>query len=96
MLDASWTHAPWRREARRLARLRGAGIVELRCELPDEVARARMAARRRAGGDPSDATPGVADRMRAAADPWPEAMAVDTRAAAAEVVAAARTVIRDR
>ena len=88
--------APWRRDARRLARLRGAGIVELRCEVPGEVARARMAARGRAGGDPSDATPDVADRMHAAADPWPEAIAMDTRAAAAEVVAAARTVIRRR
>jgi predicted kinase len=96
VLDASWTHAPWRREARRLARLRGACIVELRCEVPDEVARARMAARHGAGGDPSDATPDVADRMHAAADPWPEAIAMDTRAAAAEVVAAARTVIRKR
>ena len=96
VLDASWTHAPWRREARRLARLRGACIVELRCEVPDEVARARMAARHGAGGDPSDATPDVADRMHAAADPWPEAIAMATRAAAAEVVAAARTVIRKR
>ena len=96
VLDASWTHAPWRREARRLARLRGACLVELCCVVPDDVARARMATRSGAGGDPSDATPDVADHMRAEADPWPEAIAVDTLPAATEVVTAARDLIWGR
>jgi len=78
VLDASWRSAEARRAARHIGVIRAADIVELRCELPPEVADARLEERRRAGGDPSDAGPAVARAMRAETDPWPEAAAVGT------------------
>lgn len=78
VLDASWTTAAHREAARRLAVRHGAQVVELRCELPGEVASRRIEERRRRGGDPSQATPAIAARMAAAADAWPQAMALST------------------
>jgi aminoglycoside phosphotransferase family enzyme/predicted kinase len=78
ILDASWSSAAARRAARHTSAVRAADLVELRCELPPDVADARMEERRRAGHDPSDAGPAVARAMRAVADPWPEASAVGT------------------
>ena len=94
VLDASWTHAPWREGARRLAADRKAALVEVRCEVPAAVARARLEARAAAGRDPSDATPAIADLMGAGADPWPEAAPLSTLAPPAEVLSAAWDVIR--
>ena len=78
ILDASWSSAATRRAARHTSAVRAADLVELRCELPPDVADARMEQRRRAGRDPSDAGPAIAHAMRAAADPWPEASPVGT------------------
>lgn len=89
ILDASWASAGARRAARHTAAVRAADLVELRCELPPDVADARMEERRRAGGDPSDAGPAIARAMRAVADPWPEATAVATLPPADVVLAAA-------
>jgi aminoglycoside phosphotransferase family enzyme/predicted kinase len=93
VLDASWRSADARRAARRTAQVRGADTVELRCELPQEVADARIEQRRHAGGDPSDADPSIAREMRAATDPWPEAAAVGTLRPPDEVLDAALTLI---
>ncbi|MEQ8833518.1 MAG: AAA family ATPase [Miltoncostaeaceae bacterium] len=87
VLDASWSAAPHREAARRLAERCGARIVELRCEVAPAVAAARIEERGRRGGDPSDATPDVAERLSAASDPWPSSIALPTDAAPAEVAA---------
>ena len=89
VLDASWASAAARRAARRAANLRVAEIVELRCELPEDVADARIARRRRTGGDPSDADAEIARMLRRRADAWPEAAPVDTSPPPADAVAAA-------
>ncbi len=73
VLDASWTQAPHRAAARRLALRVHAGIVEIECSAPAEVAGERIRARRSRGEGPSDATPEIAARMARAADAWPEA-----------------------
>jgi predicted kinase len=78
VLDGSWTSAARRAEAAVLARQTHAAPVPLRCAAPAEVAAARIDARRRRGGDPSEATPEVAAAMAAGEDPWPEASTVDT------------------
>lgn len=89
VIDASWTSAAWRAQARDLAVTVHADLVELRCHAPVEVAAGRMAARAVAGGDPSDATPAIAAAMAADADPWPEAVGLDTVADPATVLRAA-------
>ena len=80
VLDASWTRA----EDRHVARLMGdelrACVVELRCDVAPEVAAARIAARMQTS-DPSDATPEIADHLRAHLDPWPESVTIDTNRA---------------
>jgi aminoglycoside phosphotransferase family enzyme/predicted kinase len=75
ILDASWTSAAWRASAVRLARLVSADLVQLRCEVPADLAVLRLQART---GDTSDAGPDVAERLTAAADPWPDATPIDT------------------
>lgn len=77
ILDASWGRADDRAAARGVAAEAGAAVVELRCVAPPAVADARIAARR-PGDDPSEATPAVAAALRAAADPWPQAVEVPT------------------
>ncbi|MGE3621371.1 MAG: AAA family ATPase [Acidimicrobiia bacterium] len=88
VLDASWSDASWRAQARRVAEEAAADVVELRCELPEAVAAARIAARRAAGGDPSDATAEIAAAMAAAFDAWPSAVPVDTTDRAAALATA--------
>ena len=78
VLDASWTDATWRAEARQVAEATSSDLVELRCVAPTEVAAARLRARAERGGDPSDADASVAAAMAAVADPWPEAVEVRT------------------
>lgn len=75
VLDASWISARHRRAAARLAEEHAAELVALQCRARPAVAAARMAGR---GRTPSDATPAIAAAMAAAADPWPEAVALDT------------------
>ena len=78
ILDASWRHEDWRAMARRVAEQTASDLVELACEAPLEVASARIAARRAAGGDLSEATVRTLAAMAADFDRWPEAVAVDT------------------
>ena len=77
VLDASWARADDRRAARHMGAEVGARIVELRCDVTPEIAAQRIAARMQTS-DPSDATPEVADHIRAHHDPWPESVTVDT------------------
>jgi aminoglycoside phosphotransferase family enzyme/predicted kinase len=78
VLDASWTDTRWREAAAAVAQDTVSDFVAVRCQAPPDVAAARIDARRRAGVDPSDATVEIAERMRKAATPWPEAVTLDT------------------
>ena len=78
VLDASWSEERWRALARAAAGRVHADVVELRCDVPADVAAERIRARAAAGADPSDATPAVAAAMAATADPWPGATTIPT------------------
>jgi uncharacterized protein len=98
VLDASFTAERWRDLARQVAQATESDVVELRCDVPREVAAERIRRRLTAGRDASDATPEVAVAMAAGEAPWPEATSVDTASgpgaaldAAVAVVAAAPT-----
>jgi len=93
VLDASWTDPAERARALALAAEHHAALVPLRCDLPVEVAAARIRSRARAGGDPSDATVEVLRGMAARAAPWPEALRLDTGAPPAEVAARATSLV---
>ncbi|MCX4474924.1 AAA family ATPase [Streptomyces cellulosae] len=75
VLDATWSDTAQREAAHRVAEQAGADLVALRCRVPGEVAAARLDTRT---SGPSDADASVADAMRAAEAPWPEAVPVDT------------------
>jgi hypothetical protein len=93
VLDGSWTSAERRAAAAALARRSHATLVPLRCVAPAEVGAARIEARRRRGGDPSEATPTVAGAMAAREEPWPEAAAIDTTTDEASSLRAALAVL---
>lgn len=78
IIDASFGSERQRQLARRLADAARAELVELRCTAPVAVADERIRARQAAGTDESDADPEIAARLAAAADPWPESVAVPT------------------
>jgi aminoglycoside phosphotransferase family enzyme len=90
VVDASFADARWRAEARAVAAATASDLVELRCTAPDEVAAARVSARRARERDASDATPEIAAAMRARSDSWPEATVLDTTRPVADVVGLAR------
>ena len=75
ILDASWLSARQRAAALAVAEAASADPVQLRCVAPARLTAQRM--RRRTDGV-SDAYPEVAARMAAAAEPWPEAIVIDT------------------
>lgn len=73
--DASFTSARQRDAAVTASASVCADLVEIRCAASRELAAARL----RAGENgTSDADPGIAAQMEAAADPWPEAIVIDT------------------
>jgi uncharacterized protein len=84
IIDASFSTAESRHAARERASAESAGVVELRCELPREVADQRIDARRAEGTDASDADPAIAARMAESADPWPTSSVVSTAGTPAE------------
>ena len=89
VLDASWGSAARRALARRTASWASSPLIEIRCELDPIVAAGRIAARRAAGEGPSDATPRIARRLAEEADPWPQALPLDTGRPQAVVIRAA-------
>ncbi|MFF3753298.1 AAA family ATPase [Streptomyces sp. NPDC002018] len=91
VLDATWTDRAWRDAAAEAAGRADADLVSLRCEVPPGVAARRLATR---PPGPSDAGPGVAETMAATADPWPEAVTVDTSGRLDSAVERALEVIR--
>jgi uncharacterized protein len=92
VLDASWTSAVERRAAAELAWATHSDLVQLACETPLDVARARVAARP-PGVDASNATADVVDALAARADPWPEATTVQTGRAIDQVLTDARQAV---
>lgn len=88
VLDATWRRAGWREAAARLAAETSAGLVELRCVTPTDVAVARVGRRLTSGVDASDATEQIARRLAADDDPWATATEVDTSGDPAVAIAA--------
>jgi len=78
VLDASWTDAGRRGEARALARATSSELVELCCEVSDPVARRRLLERGSSAPAASEATEDVRRAMRHDTAPWPEATVIDT------------------
>ncbi|MGF1598018.1 MAG: AAA family ATPase [Acidimicrobiales bacterium] len=91
IVDGSWNRASLRRQARSVGRDHGASVVELRCTVPDDEARRRVAARLLADDDPSDARPDLVDELGRRYEPWPDAVEIDTTGDAADVVGRALT-----
>lgn len=90
VLDASWHDERARALARQLAVATHSELSELCCITSGDVAAARIRARASAGGDPSDATPEVAQAMARVWDPWPSALVVDTTGPLEQTVTEAR------
>ncbi|WP_261987280.1 AAA family ATPase [Actinomadura sp. HBU206391] len=87
IIDASWTSAPLRANAAEIAD--SADTIALSCHTPlaDERLRSRPQG-------VSDADPAIAARMAESADPWPEAVMVDTSGPVEESVEHALSAIR--
>ena len=78
VLDASWTSGQHRAAAAALAARSSSDLLALECRAPAAVAAQRIHNR---GATASDATAAIAAAMAAVADPWPDAVVVDTTAA---------------
>lgn len=93
VLDASWTSAGLREDARRVADETVSDLYELRCDIPDDVAAYRLRSRAHRFG--SDATPAIATAMAERAAPWPTAFTVDTDRPEADVLDEALARLRE-
>ncbi len=78
VLDASWTSAARRAEARSVADGAAADLVELRCDAAAEVADQRIRRRLSERADSSEATPEVRAAMQRSMDPWTPSAVIDT------------------
>jgi len=87
--DATWTSGEERGHARDVALATCSDLVELWCRLPVGIAAERAEQRLQTGTSRSDAGRNVATRLASQADPWPEAVPIDTLASPGEAVAAA-------
>ena len=95
VLDATWSDAGEREEARKVAASTSSLLDELQCTLPPEIAAERIRRRLRSGHDPSEATPAVAEAMAERFAPWPEATEVSTQADPASVVSTGFAVLSE-
>ncbi|MFI5589511.1 AAA family ATPase [Amycolatopsis sp. NPDC051758] len=86
VLDASWNAARHRELAAETAERTSSPLAAVRCQVPEETAVQRITRRT---STLSDATPDIAHRMAADADPWPEAHPLPTAGTPAESVARA-------
>jgi len=93
VLDASWTDAAMRDDARRLAAATHSALYPFRCVAPAAVAETRIRSRI---GSISDADPAIAKAMAADMSPWPEAVAIRTMRRPEDSAAAALRVLRSR
>jgi predicted kinase len=92
VLDASWTAAAHRAAAVDLARRTSSELLQLECRAGTETTARRIAGRH---GDPSDATVPVATLMATVADPWPDAVPIDTAGPVGVVLERATALWRD-
>jgi aminoglycoside phosphotransferase family enzyme/predicted kinase len=83
IVDASFTSAWQRAAVAGVGERMAAEVVALRCEAPADLAADRLRTRPRGV---SDADPDIAARMAKAADPWPDAVAIDTSGPAGRAV----------
>ncbi len=88
--DATWASRSWRAEAARAAAAAASPVVAVELSCPT-AERMRRVGERRPGE--SDATPAVAGALGTGADPWPEAMAVDSSGPAEATRVALRQVL---
>ena len=93
VLDASWTRHAHRDLARALATETASILTMLRCVASPETTELRISRRRASGEVVSDATAEIARAMTDRADPWPEAVDIDTDAPLEASVEAARRAI---
>ena len=93
ILDATWSDAARRTAARRVAGDTSATLVELRCELPSDVADARIERRQRERNDVSDADVAVAAALRDRFEPWPTAIPLSTAAPIDAMIASAASLV---
>lgn len=78
IVDATWSSATHRDEARSLAERNLVDLVEIECTAPRDVCDLRIRGRLEAGVDASEATPEVAEAIAHRFAPWPEATKVPT------------------
>jgi len=95
VLDASWTEERHRASAIAVARDTSSELVELECRAPTEVMAERLR-RAHAATDASDATPGVAAAMAAAAHPWSSTHVIKTTTSLDVTLTRAERVVRDQ
>jgi predicted kinase len=95
LLDASFSTAQRRQDAAALAAERCADLIELCCELPGDVADARLRRRIAEESDASDATPDLAARMASTFDVWPSATRISTVAPLDELLPVALGCVDD-
>ena len=76
VLDASWTTEAHRRAARALATETSSVLIEVQCQVTDDVAAART--RERGPAHDAHATAAVRTAMRVRTDAWPTATCMDT------------------
>jgi aminoglycoside phosphotransferase family enzyme/predicted kinase len=79
VLDASWRSRRHRASARQLAGDTTSDVIEVRCDVPREVAAERIRRRQATATSASDATEEIAKAIAGSFDDWPEAHTVDTR-----------------
>ncbi|TDC86785.1 bifunctional aminoglycoside phosphotransferase/ATP-binding protein [Actinomadura sp. 7K507] len=90
VLDASWTSRQQRDLLAATAEREHAHLSSLRCQAPEALTAERI--RTRARG-PSDADTQTATAMRTHADPWPEAITIDTSGPLADAAEQALTAV---
>lgn len=89
VVDASCSY-PWQRDVLADAATEAAAdLVQLRCVVPPSVARQRLERRTNSPDALSDAGVDVGTRLSAEADPWPQAIGIDTSGPTNEAVDAA-------
>jgi aminoglycoside phosphotransferase family enzyme/predicted kinase len=89
ILDATWSAAWARREARAAGKAAKARVVELVCVAPPDVVAERIARRQALRSDASEADETVAKAIAERFDPWPEAVEINTATEMRQAVEAA-------
>jgi len=95
VLDASWSDLAQRERAESLAQHHSVDLDAVECVLDPAVARQRLERRLARGDAASDATPEIADHLRARWPAWPGAFHVDSAPPIERVIAAAIEAVID-